>query len=168
MDRGNWWAVLHGVTKIWTQLSNLVQVVCSSTKKRIEIISHGSLSHRAHIYSVVNHHILLAFLNSTPQSSTLLAPLSKQLVSLSLPSWFSWAAGSIQSNIHLQFQFSCSVLSNYFLPHGLQHSRPPCPSPTPGAYFKSCPLSQWCHPTIHPLSSPSPPIFNLSQHQGLF
>ena len=32
--------------------------------------------------------------------------------------------------------------------HGSQHARPPCPSPTPGAYSNSCPLSQWCHPTI--------------------
>ena len=33
-------------------------------------------------------------------------------------------------------------------PHGLQHSRLPCPSPTPRAYSNSCPSSQWCHPTI--------------------
>ena len=33
-------------------------------------------------------------------------------------------------------------------PHGLQHARPPCPSPTPRAYSNSSPLSQWCHPTI--------------------
>ena len=35
-----------------------------------------------------------------------------------------------------------------FRPHGLQHARPPCPSPTPGVYPNSCPLSRWCHPTI--------------------
>ena len=35
-----------------------------------------------------------------------------------------------------------------FQPHGLQHTRPPCASSTPGAYSNSCPLSQWCHPTI--------------------
>ena len=35
-----------------------------------------------------------------------------------------------------------------FATHGLQHSRPPCPSPTPGAYSNSCPLHRWCHPTI--------------------
>ena len=33
-------------------------------------------------------------------------------------------------------------------PHGLQHTRPPCPSPTAGVYSNSCPSSQWCHPTI--------------------
>ena len=45
-------------------------------------------------------------------------------------------------------QFSRSVLSDSLRPHGLQHARPPCPSPTPGVYSNSCPLSQWCHPTI--------------------
>ena len=43
-------------------------------------------------------------------------------------------------------QFSHSVVSNPLRLHELQHARPPCPSPTPGAY--SCPSSQWCHPTI--------------------
>ena len=45
-------------------------------------------------------------------------------------------------------QFSHSVLSDSLWPHGLQHTRLPCPSPNPGAYSNSCPLSQWCHPTI--------------------
>ena len=51
------------------------------------------------------------------------------------------------SNIFLS-QFSCSVMSDSLQPHGLQHTRLFCPSPTPGAYSDSCPLSQWCHPTI--------------------
>ena len=45
-------------------------------------------------------------------------------------------------------QFSCSVMSDSLWPHGLQHARPPCPSPTPRVYSNSCPLSRWCHPTI--------------------
>ena len=45
-------------------------------------------------------------------------------------------------------QFSHSVVSNSLQPHGLQHTRPPCPSPPPGVYLNSGPLSQWCHPTI--------------------
>ena len=44
--------------------------------------------------------------------------------------------------------FSCSVVFGSLQPHGPQHPRLPCPSPTPGAYSNSCPLSQWCHPTI--------------------
>ena len=45
-------------------------------------------------------------------------------------------------------QFSCSVVSHSLWPHGLQGTRPPSPSPTSGVYPNSCPLSQWCHPTI--------------------
>ena len=62
-------------------------------------------------------------------------------------------------------QFSRSLRSNSLQLHGMQHARPPCPSPTIGVYSTSCPVSQWCHPTI---SSSSSPAFNLSQHQGLF
>ena len=53
-------------------------------------------------------------------------------------------------------------------PYGLQHIRLPCPSPTPGVYPNSCPLSWQCHPTISSSVIPSPPAFNHSQHQGVF
>ena len=45
-------------------------------------------------------------------------------------------------------QFSYSVMSDSLQPHGLQHTRLPCPSPTLRAYSNSCPSSWWCHPTI--------------------
>ena len=48
----------------------------------------------------------------------------------------------------ISVRFSCSVMSDSLPPHGLQHARLPCLSPTPGAYLNSCPSSQWCHPTI--------------------
>ena len=48
----------------------------------------------------------------------------------------------------LSVQFSHSVVSNCSWPHGPQHSRPPCPSPTPRVYSNSFAMSQWCHPTI--------------------
>ena len=54
-------------------------------------------------------------------------------------------------NIQYQFswtQFGCSAVSDSLQPHGLPYARPPCPSPTPRVYSKSCSLSQWCHPTI--------------------
>ena len=72
------------------------------------------------------------------------------------------------TSIILSVQFSHPVVSNSLWPRGLQHARLPCPSPVPGACSNSCPSSQWCHPTISSLSSPSPPAFSLSQHQGLF
>ena len=49
---------------------------------------------------------------------------------------------------HLLIQVSHSVVADSLQPHGLQHTRPPCPTPAPGVYSNSCPLSQWCHPTI--------------------
>ena len=48
----------------------------------------------------------------------------------------------------IEIQFSCLVVSSSLRPHELQHTRPPCPLPTPGVYPNSCPLSQWCHPAI--------------------
>ena len=69
-------------------------------------------------------------------------------------------------------QFSSSVVSDSLRPHGLQYARPPGPSPTPGVYSNSCPLSQWCHPTISssvipfsscPQSLPASGFFPVSQ-----
>ena len=69
-------------------------------------------------------------------------------------------------------QFSRSVMSDSLWPHGLQHARSPCPSPTPRVYSNSCPLNWWCYPIISssvvPLSShlqsfPASGSFQLSQ-----
>ena len=63
-------------------------------------------------------------------------------------------------------------VSDSLWPHGLQHARPPCPSPTPRVYSNSCPLNQWCHPTISssvipfsscPQSFPASGSFQMSQ-----
>ena len=53
-----------------------------------------------------------------------------------------------QRYTNVSVQFSYSVMSNSLWPRGLQHARPPCLSSTSGVYSNSCPLSQWCHPTI--------------------
>ena len=75
-----------------------------------------------------------------------------------------WGTGSVQ--------FSRSVVSNSLQAHGLKYVRPPCPSPTPGVYSNSCPLSWWCHPTIsssvvpfssHLQSFPASGSFQMSQ-----
>ena len=52
------------------------------------------------------------------------------------------------SQVTLFSQFTHSVVSDSLQPHGLQHARLLCPSPTPGVYPNSCPLSRGCHPTI--------------------
>ena len=68
-------------------------------------------------------------------------------------------------------QFS-SVMSNSLWPHESQHTRPPCPSPTPGVHSNSCPSSRWCHPAISssvvpffscPQSLPASDSFSMSQ-----
>ena len=69
-------------------------------------------------------------------------------------------------------QFSRSVVSDSLQPHEPQHSRPPCPSPTPWVYSNSCPSSWWCHPAISssvvpfsscPQSLPASGSFPMSQ-----
>ena len=69
-------------------------------------------------------------------------------------------------------QFSHSVVSDSLWPHGLQHTRPPCLSPTPGIYPNSCTLSQWSHTTTSssvvpfsscPQSFPASGSFQMSQ-----
>ena len=54
-------------------------------------------------------------------------------------------------------QFSHTCMSDSLWPHGVQHTRPPCPSPTPGVHSNASPLSQWCHRTI---SSSVVPFFS--------
>ena len=69
---------------------------------------------------------------------------------------------------NIQLQFSCSVISDSLRPHELQHSRPPCSSPTPGVHPNPRPLRQWCHPIN---SSSVIPFFSCPQSfpaKGLF
>ena len=82
---------------------------------------------------------------------------------------FTSATSPVQfSSVH----FSRSVVTDSLQPHESQHTRPPCPSPTPGVHSDSCPLSQWCHPatssSVIPFSScpqslPASESFPMSQ-----
>ena len=62
----------------------------------------------------------------------------------------------------------CSVPKSCLPSHGLQHTRLLCPLLSPGVCSDSCPLTQWCHPTISSSVVPSHSAFNLSEHKGLF
>ena len=75
-----------------------------------------------------------------PTISSSVIPFSSSLQSFP-------ASGFFQMN-QLSVQFSHSVMSDSLWPHGLQHTRLPCPSPSPRACSNSWPSSQWCHPTI--------------------
>ena len=74
--------------------------------------------------------------------------------------------------LNVSVQFCCSIMSDSLRHHGLQHARPPCPSPAPGVHQNPCPLSQWCHLTIsssvvpfssYPQSFPASGSFQMSQ-----
>ena len=85
----------------------------------------------------------------------------------------SLSLGNLSLLIFHPIQFSSVAQSCLTMwSHGLQHARPPCPSPTPGVYPNSCPLSWWCHPTISssvipfsscPQSFPASASFQMSQ-----
>ena len=62
--------------------------------------------------------------------------------------WLQKVKLGLPEKYFISAQFSCSVMSNSVWPHGLQQARLPCPSPTPTACSNSCPLRQWCYPTI--------------------
>ena len=94
-------------------------------------------------------------------------------VILQVEKWRFLESKKASSSSTSSVQFSCSVMSDSLWLHGLQHTRLPCPSPTPGACLKSCPPSQWCLPTISssvvPFSSwlqsfPAWGSFQMSQH----
>ena len=65
----------------------------------------------------------------------------------SIGSYFFPSGFLLPKSLFSSVQFSHSVGSDSLRPHGLQHARLPCPSPTPGTCSNSCPSSQWCHPT---------------------
>ena len=87
-------------------------------------------------YDMVSYHLSFSFwLTSLKRQSLGLSILLQMALYHSFYSW-------------VMLLFSHSVGSDSFWPHGLQHNRLPCPSPSPRACSKSCSLSQWCHPTI--------------------
>ena len=71
--------------------------------------------------------------------------LGKYHGQMSLVSYSLWSWTRVRHSLETKFN---SVVSDSLRPHGLQHARPPCPSPAAGAYSDSCPSSRWCHPTI--------------------
>ena len=89
-----------------------------------------------------------------PTISSSVAPssscLQSFLASLSFPMGQLFASGgqSIGASATASVQFSCSGMSDSLRPHGLKHTRAPCPSPTPEVYSNLCPSSRWCHLTI--------------------
>ena len=134
--------------------------------------------------------VFILFLNHLPSLKVLEIMPAVSAVKLLFPQrlrspshkWLDTCIGIVKSVCHppkiitrlfisCSVQFSRSVMSKSLRPHGLQHTRLPCPSPTPRAYSNSCPLSQWCqsnnlilcHPLLLPSIFLSIRIFSLSQ-----
>ena len=87
-------------------------------------------------------HLLNKVKTSTIDFHFFINQLQNAYLSLSM----CWLPSKVR--MYVSVQFSRSVMSDSLRPHESQHSRPPCPSPTPGAYSNSRPLSWWCHPAI--------------------
>ena len=108
------------------------------------------------------HHHLLTFTSKSFDLSTM------KLVCSAFSPFLQPLTGKRQAIIIFSsVQFSCSVMSDSLWPHGLQYTRLLYPSPTPRAWLGVHWVNDAIQPS-HPLPSPSPPAFNLSQHQGLF
>ena len=90
---------------------------------------------------------------------------SKTLVNAVLKGQFGCCGVRVECS---SFPFSHSVVSDSLWPHGLQHTRLPCPSPTPGAFSDSCPLSWWCYPTISSSAVPFSSCLQSSPASGSF
>ena len=111
---------------------------------------------------------------ANPNKCTYFTPAKRSLWSINNVTQFanlSQETVSLTNDLKYNFesvQFSPSVLSDSLWPHGLQHTRPPCPSPTPGVYSNSCPSSRWCRPTISSSVVPFSSCFQSFPASGSF
>ena len=97
------------------------------------------------------HWLIFIFLSSpTRDRSWALAMKPQDRQGIPNTDWFSSIVQLVMMyySWYILLVFSCSVISDSLQPHGLQHARLPCSSPTSGACSNSCPSNQWYHPTI--------------------
>ena len=123
-------------------LTCLVTKLCPTLCDPMDCSLPGSSVHRI-LQARILECVIISFSRGISQTQGLNCHLlDKQVDSL----WLSHQGSPL--SCFNSVQFSHSIVSDSSQPHGLQHARPPCPSPTPRVYSNSCPLSQWCHPTI--------------------
>ena len=161
IDSEAWCATVHGVAKSWTRLSNWTEltkiclvflgrkkVICLYLSEFFQIktlmdVFIGKINQGwNHLWShltMSSHSLCLTMQCSI--FKTMAKEKTDLAYELLLSSWLRWSRFS-------SVQFSHSVVSDSLRPHGLEHARPPCPSPTSKVYSNSCWLSQWCHATI--------------------
>ena len=125
---------------LWAQHASTAPCCSTSHSRRILIPSSRNVPSLKN--SSRNLYVHFPWIQST---NTFWAPPEYQVLGIQ---WQHHKPGVLTSRCYRFGQFSRSVESDSLRPHGLQHARPPCPSPTPGAWSKSCPSSWWCYPTI--------------------
>ena len=104
----------------------------------------------SHISTLSNEHNFCNIWHNHVNSTQFINNFQKILLLIHIP-----------RSLKISVQFSHSVMSNSLWLHGLQHARLPSPPPTPRVCSNSCPLSQWCHPTV---SSPVGPFSHCLQY----
>ena len=120
----------------------LMQVYISSTWKVIYSLLHLSFTWAAHEHHFQWEYGLALKVQSCSPSIT-----SNSILNCSFKLFISKFV-FLFLGCTMLFLFSCPVMSSSLWPHGLQHARPPCPSPSPRIFPRSCSLYQWCHPAI--------------------
>ena len=140
MDRGAWQATVHGVAKsqAWLKQLSSRSVAKRRQEKVLLLMLTSPLRRSDRVYQKGSRR---SFLSGqwcpVPSVSGLVSLPGQQRIA-------SWDVKTAEALLLL----SHSAVSDSFRPHGLQHARLPHPSPSSGACSYSCPLSQWCHPTI--------------------
>ena len=128
---------MTSLTQFLPQFNILLWKFSSIHKHRLYSETHVCISHPVQqlstFFSIFSLVVILHFHNSQTESSSWLKAIS----------FFSF-----WNCFYTQFSSVAQLCLDSLWPHGLQHVKPPCPSPTPGVYSNSSPLSQWCHPTI--------------------
>ena len=99
------------------------------------------------MWQLFDIHLFTPFLHSILVSSPNLSKSAPSTPHWSGFNWGSWNPVTLW-NKRCSVQFSHSVMSDSTQPHGPQHARLACQSPTPGVYSNSSPMIRWCHPTI--------------------
>ena len=168
MDREAWCAAVHGVAKSQTRLSDWTEL-----NWYIYLFVFWFFSHIGY-YRILN------------RVSSLCYTIGPFGYLLSRPLWFNmvpwgWRESPFNTGFCPTLVLSCWVMLLILAqfnsvaqtcptlqPHGLQHTRPPCPSPAPRVYSNSCPLSRWCHPTISSSVIPFSSHFQFFPASGSF
>jgi len=154
----------HRVRHDWSDLAAAAGAI-------IKLLRVGFLTLANKIVLVISIHPNMSYtvFHPSPKAHSIYRNCCSKKIKKILPHFLISKTQPFSLILNILFQsVQFSVVSNSLRPHGLQHSRLPCSSPTPGAYSNSCPSRWWCHPTISSFVIPSVPTFNLSQHQGLF